>query len=51
MSNPLPQLRVGNVGAYLNATAADAVNGALGASFFAPGIRLGTAFVNARAAG
>ena len=51
VSKPLPHVRVGNVGAYLNATAADAFNGALGASFFAPGIRLGTAFVNARAAG
>ena len=51
VSKPLPHVRVGNVGAYLNATAADALNGALGVSFFAPGIRLGTAFVNARVAG
>jgi hypothetical protein len=48
---PLPSVRVGNVGAYLNATAAAALNDALGVSFFAPGIRLGTANVNAHVAG
>ncbi len=48
---PLPSVRVGNVGAYLNATAAGALNDALGVSFFAPGIRLGTANVNAHVAG
>jgi len=48
---PLHSVRVGNVGAYLNATAAGALNDALGVSFFAPGIRLGTANVNAHVAG
>jgi hypothetical protein len=51
VSKPLPHVRVGNVGAYLNSTAAGALNGALGVSFFAPGIKLGTAYVNAHVAG
>ena len=51
VSKPLPYVRVGNVGAYLNSTAAGALNGALGVSFFAPGIKLGTAYVNAHVAG
>ena len=51
VSKPLPYVRVGNVGAYLNSTAADALNHALGVSFFAPGIKLGTAYVNAHVAG
>ena len=36
VSKPLPYVRVGNVGAYLNSTAASALNSALGVSFFAP---------------
>jgi len=51
VSKPLPYVRVGNVGAYVNSTAADALNSALGVSFFAPGIKLGTAYVNAHVAG
>ena len=51
VSKPLPHVRVGNVGAYLNSTAAGALNNALGVSFFAPGIKLGTAYVNAHVAG
>ena len=51
VSKPLPYVRVRNVGAYLNSTAAGALNSALGVSFFAPGIKLGTAYVNARVAG
>ena len=51
VSKPLPYVRVGNVGAYLNSTAAGALNSALGVSFFAPGIKLGTAYVNAHVAG
>ncbi len=51
VAEPLPYVRVGKVGAYLNATAASALNSALGVSFFAPGIRLGTAHVNAHVAG
>ncbi len=51
ISEPLPYVRVGNVGAYLNSTAAGALNSALGVSFFAPGIKLGTATVNAHIAG
>ena len=51
VSKPLPHVRVGNVGAYLNSTAAGALNHALGVSFFAPGIKLGTAYVNAHVAG
>jgi hypothetical protein len=51
VSKPLPYVRVGNVGAYVNSTAAGALNSALGVSFFAPGIRLGTASVNAHVAG
>jgi hypothetical protein len=51
VSRPLPYVRVGNVGAYLNSTAAGALNNALGVSFFAPGIKLGTAYVNAHVAG
>jgi hypothetical protein len=50
VSKPLPYVRVGNVGAYLNSTAAGALNSALGVSFFAPGIKLGTAYVNAHVA-
>jgi hypothetical protein len=50
VAKPLPYVRVGNVGAYLNATAANALNTALGVSFFAPGIKLGTAYVNAHVA-
>jgi hypothetical protein len=41
VSKPLPYVRVGNVGAYLNSTAADALNSALGVSFFAPGHQTG----------
>lgn len=51
VAKPLPYVRVGNVGAYLNSTAAGALNDALGVSFFAPGIKLGTAYVNAHVAG
>jgi hypothetical protein len=51
VSEPLPYVRVGHVGAYLNSTAAGALNSALGVSFFAPGIKLGTAHVNAHVAG
>jgi len=51
VSKPLPYVRVRNVGAYLNSTAAGALNSALGVSFFAPGIKLGTAYVNAHVAG
>ena len=51
VTKPLPYVRVGNVGAYLNATAAGALNRALGVSFFAPGIKLGTAYVKAHVAG
>jgi hypothetical protein len=51
VAKPLPYVRVGNVGAYLNSTAAGALNNALGVSFFAPGIKLGTAYVNAHVAG
>jgi hypothetical protein len=51
VAKPLPYVRVGNVGAYLNRTAARALNNALGVSLFAPGIRLGTARVNAHVAG
>ena len=51
VAKPLPYVKVGNVGAYLNATAAGALNNALGVSFFAPGIKLGTAHVNAHVAG
>lgn len=51
VSKPLPYVRVGNVGAYLNSTSAGALNSALGVSFFAPGIKLGTAYVNAHVAG
>jgi hypothetical protein len=51
VSKPLPYVKVGNVGTYLNATAAGALNNALGVSFFAPGIKLGTAYVNAHVAG
>lgn len=51
VSKPLPYVKVGNVGAYLNPTAAGALNSALGVSFFAPGIKLGTAYVNAHVAG
>jgi len=51
VSKPLPHVRVGNVGAYLNSTAAGALNNALGVSFFAPGIKLGTAYVNAHVTG
>ena len=51
VTKPLPYVRVGNVGAYLNSTAAGALNNALGVSFFAPGIKLGTAYVNAHVAG
>ena len=51
VSKPLPYVRVGNVGAYLNSTAAGALNNALGVSFFAPGIKLGTAYVNAHVTG
>ena len=51
VSKPLPYVRVGNVGAYLNSTAAGALNNALGVSFFAPGIKLGTAYVNAHVDG
>ena len=51
VSKLLPYVRVGNVGAYLNSTAAGALNSALGVSFFAPGIKLGTAYVNAHVAG
>jgi hypothetical protein len=50
VTKPLPYVRVNNVGAYLNATAASALNSALGVSFFAPGIHLGTANVNAHVA-
>ena len=50
VTKPLPYVKVGNVGAYLNATSAGALNSALGVSFFAPGIRLGTAYVNAHVA-
>jgi hypothetical protein len=51
VAKPLPYVRVGNVGAYLNSTAAGALNNALGVSFFAPGIKLGRAYVNAHVAG
>ena len=51
VAKPLPYVRVGNVGASLNATAAGALNSSLGVSFFAPGIKLGTAYVNAHVAG
>ena len=51
VSKPLPYVRVGNVGAYVNSTAAGALNSALGVSFFASGIKLGTAYVNAHVAG
>ena len=51
VSEPLPYVRVGHVGAYVNSTAAGALNSALGVSFFAPGIKLGTAHVNAHVAG
>ena len=51
VAKPLPYVRVGNVGAYLNSTAAGALNNALGVSFFASGIKLGTAYVNAHVAG
>ena len=51
VAKPLPYVKVGNVGAYLNSTAAGALNNALGVSFFAPGIKLGTAHVNAHVAG
>jgi hypothetical protein len=51
VAKPLPYVRVGNVGAYLNSTAAGALNKALGVSFFAPGIKLGTAYVHAHVAG
>jgi hypothetical protein len=51
VAKPLPSVRVGNVGAYLNSTAAGALNNALGVSFCAPGIKLGTAYVNAHVAG
>lgn len=50
VAKPLPYVKVGNVGAYLNSTAAGALNNALGVSFFAPGIKLGTAYVNAHVA-
>jgi hypothetical protein len=42
------QIRVKNVGARLTADAAGALNSTLGVSFFAPGIKLGTAQVFAR---
>jgi hypothetical protein len=42
------QIRVKNVGARLTADAAGALNATLGVSFFAPGIKLGTAQVFAR---
>jgi len=51
VAKPLPYVRVGHVGAYLNSTAAGALNNALGVSFFARGIKLGTAHVNAHVAG
>ena len=51
VAEPLPYVRVGNVGAYLNSTAADALNNALGVSLFASGIKLGTAHVRAHVAG
>jgi hypothetical protein len=51
VAEPLPYVRVGNVGAFLNSTAADALNTALGVSLFAPGIKLGTAHVRAHVAG
>lgn len=51
ISKPLPFVKVNNVGAFLNQTAADALNASLGVSFFAPGIKLGTADVLARVAG
>jgi hypothetical protein len=44
-------LRVNNVGATLTATAAGALNASLGVSFFAAGIKLGTADVYAFVAG
>jgi len=50
VAKPLPYVRVGHVGAYLNSTAAGALNNALGVSFFARGIKLGTAQVNAHVA-
>lgn len=50
VTKPLPYVHVRNVGAYLNATAASALNSALGVSLFAPGIHLGTANVNAHVA-
>jgi hypothetical protein len=50
VTKPLPYVKVGNVGAYLNATAAGALNNALGVSLFAPGIKLGIANVNAHVA-
>lgn len=50
VAKPLPYVKVGNVGAFLNSTAAGALNNALGVSFFAPGIKLGTAYVNAHVA-
>lgn len=46
----LPTVRVNGVGASLTATAASALNSSLGVSFFAPGIKLGTAYVNAHIA-
>jgi len=51
VAKPLPYVRVGHVGAYLTPTAAGALNNALGVSFFAPGIKLGMAHVNAHVAG
>lgn len=46
----VPRVTVSNVKATLTKTAADALNGSLGVGFFAPGITLGTAQVNAHIA-
>jgi len=51
VAKPLTYVRVGHVGAYLNSAAAGALNNALGVSFLARGIKLGTAHVNAHVAG
>jgi hypothetical protein len=51
ISKPLPYVKVNGVGASLTATAAGALNASLGVSFFAEGIKLGTADVLAKVAG
>jgi hypothetical protein len=50
IAKPLPRVIVTGVGASLTSTAAAALNGTLGVSFFAEGIKLGTADVYAKVA-